>query len=274
MDFGDITNYIIKITEDSNEVNDPMDINDSEKHCDFCALDNHNTKEHLCRICRIPGQHSSKDCPTKPCKFCKCDNHSSKEHLCKTCDMSGDHSAMNCPQKTCRSCGIVGHERQNHCRICNGLGHSQKDHKCRLIGCRLYEEHVHKCKYCIHDHTTEEHKCYKCGDLGHSGEDHDEKVFCGKCNLKGHSINDVHFECTKCQYVIIGNIHYFCDKCNVCSYKRHQGPCKYCNGCLVPDDLYSYEQDEGDLRCSKCYKRPGDLEKHDVMNGLRIPFKK
>lgn len=201
------------------------------------------------------------------CWYCKGHGkHTTENHMCRVCDQTGHSAKIHC-----RLCREIGHSIEDHCLRCKKIGHKESDHNCSFRQCKIYEDHTHPCEYCLEDHTTNEHKCW-CGQYGHGSKDHKEKCYCINCEVIGHINSDLHYECKYCDFTIIFKEHFWCEACKSCNYKKHENFCEYCNGCMALDDVYGYDQDEG-IRCTKCYRRPGDLEKHDVTKGVRIPRK-
>ncbi len=235
----------------------------SESSCQFCNNSKHETKDHKCSFCGEVGGHNIKDCPNTKCKFCRYNprSHETKDHKCNMCGLTGLHAAFDCPQKKCKICGLTGHK--------------PKDHTCERKGCKLYSEHVHNCIYCDVLHTTEEHQCWRCKDFGHSDQDHFKKAYCIDCWVVGHHASDKHVKCEHCKYIYIETQHYWCNHCDACDTRKHEDAlCEYCNGCLVVKWVRQcYECDnENELYCSKCFKRPGDLERYDVKYCTRVPL--
>jgi hypothetical protein len=182
------------------------------------------------------------------CEFCPLTNHFTKDHICSICSMVGDHGAWK------------------HCKRCLLLDHTMQDHKCDR--CVSMEEHSHPCKYCLEEHSSEDHVCF-CGQRGHSYQDHDEKVLCDICQVPGHSTIQQHFSCDRCKLTLIDHEHKWCHNCQSCTAtsRPHLGVCD-CGGCLT------YENNENPrIKCLRCHKLPNDEDRYVLEEfGIRIPW--
>ena len=199
------------------------------------------------------------------CTVCKRKtNHTTEEHRCQRCDGTG-HSAKD----HCGECRALGHSRKDHCLRCRGLDHKEEDH-CYFFGCKLYTVHIHPCKYCELDHTTERHECGKCAQKGHDWKDHDLKAYCIACKVHGHTPQDTHIDCSYCKNRLINVEHLWCEHCSSCMFKDrpHVGVCEFCKGCLAEEKAVQGYDYMPVMRCIKCYKAPGDPDKYDLSRGV------
>ncbi len=220
--------------------------------CKFCNH-GHKSEEHVCKFCKVVGDHAIIDCPDKTCRFCRNVNHTTEEHKCKICGVVGQHNNANCTAWLCKLCGVSGHKPKDHRVYCDRLK------------CKIYGDHIHTCIYCVGDHSTEQHQCSRCRDSGHDIRDHFKHAYCQYCQVIGHHEKDTHIHCKSCDFMYVNTNHFFCKSCGECSTREHQEKiCEYCTACLVIDDHY-------ESRCSKCYMRPGDLQKFSIESGIHIP---
>lgn len=189
------------------------------------------------------------------CTYCG-KNHPTCEHICGVCRAIGKHAAYN------------------HCSICKSLDHTFIVHPCRRQGCILITDHTHECEYCVGNHHTDKHLCemYDCGQTGHSSIDHFQKVFCTKCEIVGHHVNQKHVECEKCNHILIDHAHQWCDVCKDCTIETHMGVCKFCRGCQIRYSLNCYGCTI--LRCIRCQRIEDDLDYDITRSVIRIPKKK
>lgn len=171
-----------------------MNYLNKSKKCLYCKTFGHNTEEHTCLVCYKQG-HSELE---THCSYCKSIDHNDPNHKCQKCHKKGHDIKYFCcylenGYKCVSYCGIDNsrshqrfcykHGKQyaiticdnievQYCSSCGSLDHSYE--RKRYFYDIYCAKKTNACKYCIKNHTSEEHQCLLCNELGHCIEFNDK----------------------------------------------------------------------------------------------------